>query len=362
MADDERIWPGLIGGNKARKLLGAALKNNRLFHNYLLEGPIGIGKFPFAIAFARSILCSSPVDGISCNECEDCCLFNLGHHPDALVMSRESELSVDEARQINNIIMLSPQRAEQKVVVLDGIDRVNPSAGNAMLKTLEESPGGTIFILTTHRPEKLLPTILSRSLRVPFYLMSAKELTTEFMRVLDIDENSAQQTADMSGGRPGWGIRFIIHPEFRNLYDYGHKIITESLMKEPLGRIFDKENLISEFLTECARIFTEQDNTSGMDGLMIAQILNGEEVKFKPVNIFLEDGKTVKRNLDSLGFVMLGGIFRGMLAKAELEGDPLRYVPLMKAFLEVPKNLERNFNKDLVIEKFILRAHRRYKE
>ncbi len=370
MSESKNIFPGLIGGDRAKKLLGATLSQNHLLHNYIFEGPLGIGKFPFALAFAKSIICSNPQNGIACRQCNDCRLFDKGHHPDALIMSRDAELSVDEAREINNIVMLSPQRSDRRVVILDGIDRMNASAGNALLKTFEEAPGGTIFILTTHRVEKLLPTILSRSLRVPFFLLPTDKLTDDFARILNLDIKTAQRASELSSGRPGWGIRFILHPKFRELHEYGQIIFNDAMLGKSITGIFHMESLIANFIRECAEMFTDQEKISGMDGEMIARLLDGETVNFKPVNFLLELKKKGKkkegrkepeRNLNALGFILLGGVFRNMIAKGELVNNPARYIPIMKALLEAPRLIEKNFNKDLVIERFILSSYNKFR-
>ena len=370
------IWPSLIGGEIARKLLGASLTRDRLVHNYLLEGPLGVGKFAFAVAFARSLACTASTNGFACGSCDDCRLFYHGRHPDVLVMSRESELSVDEARRIREIVALSSLRLDRRIILLDGIDRLHPSAGNTLLKMLEEAPGGAVFILTTHRPDKLLPTILSRSLRVPFRLVPKKQLAMDFARILGVDSVRSEMAADLSGGRPGWGIRLLLHPQFKELYDYGKIIISEHIIKKPLSKIFQKETHIKKFIEYTSRIFSEQNEIKGFDGGMINNLLNGEAVDYSPINLFIEDERksesrhesqagdeeTKKKNvrhLDMLGFIILGEIFQSMADRGEIEGAPVRYERLMKAFLEAPRDLERYFNRDLVIESFILAAHGR---
>jgi hypothetical protein len=391
-ADD--TWRGLIGGNRPKKLLFSSLRNDRISHNYLLEGPIGIGKFPFALKFARSLVCTENNGHAYCS-CDDCKLFDHGRHPDVMVFSRAEGLVVEESRQINDLLMLSPLRSDRKVIVLDGVDRANIQASNALLKTLEDTTGKNVFILITHRPEKLLPTILSRSLRVPFTLLSPTVLSDGFMEYFGLDNQSANHAAELSGGRPGWGIRFLLHPEFGTLYSFGKEIIVEGLFKQSLGRIFHKEDLIKKFLDECSRIFAEQDDVAGMDAVMLRKVLDGEKVDFHPVNLFVEpqksDEKSTKkssaksksldtpktdaseseeksgkksgsklRHLDALGFVLLGGIFSGMVSRGEIDDDLTRYHRLMEAFIEAPREIERYFNRDLVVEKFILTAHGRF--
>jgi DNA polymerase III delta' subunit len=394
MLKTDDTWQGLIGGNRPKKLLLSSLRNDRISHNYLLEGPVGIGKFPFALKFARSLICTKPANGLACGKCDDCRLFDHGRHPDVLIFNRSDGLVVDEARLINDLLMLSPLRSDRKVIVLDGVDRANTQASNALLKTLEDTTGKNVFILITHRPEKLLPTILSRSLRVPFTLLSPTELSDAFKSYFGLDDQSANHAAELSGGRPGWGIRFLLHPEFGELYAHGKEIIREGLFNLPLGRIFHKESLIVKFLDECSRIFSEQDNVAGMDAVMLRKVLDGEKVDFHPVNLFVEPKKSDEkpqkksgskskktgsigidaseteeksgkrsgsklRHLDALGFVLLGGIFSGMVSRGEID-DFTRHHRLMEAFIEAPRQIEKYHNRDLVVERFILTAHGRF--
>jgi hypothetical protein len=370
------IWPNLIGGEIAKKLLGSSLTHDKLVHNYLLEGPLGVGKFAFGVAFAGSLACTKSTTGFACGVCDDCKLFYHGRHPDVLIMSREQELSVDEARRIREIISLSPLRLDRRIILLDGIDKLKDSAGNTLLKMLEEAPGGAVFILTTHRPDRLLPTILSRSLRVPFRLVPKEKMPHLLEKVLGVSRAKAEIASDLSGGRPGWAIRLLLHPQLKELYDYGKILVGEEIIKRPLGRIFQKETLIRKFIENFNLIFGEQDEIKGYDGQMISRLLNGEPVDFSPVNLFTENEKKSEshaeapspeedtkkktvRHLDMLGFVVLGEIYQSMMEHGEIEGGPARYHRLMEAFLVAPRNLERYFNRDLVIESFILAMHGR---
>ena len=373
MHDCSDIFSGLTGGDRAKKILGASLRENRLVHNYLLEGPLGVGKFPFAIKFARNIICAQSKKGVACRKCDDCRLFDIGHHPDVLILSREAELTADEARRITELVMLTPQRAVQKIIILDEIDHMNPTAANILLKSFEDAPGGAIFISTTHRAEKLLPTILSRSLRVPFFLLPSQILAAEYIRILGVDAERAEHAAELSSGRPGWGIRFLIHPQFSELYDYGYDLVKNSLLKLSIRKIFHMEKLISQFVEMSAEIFLDQGQINGMDGELISRMLNGEKIDFNPVNFLWEEKKSsqpddtkgkrkkTQRHLNALGFVLLGGIFRNLMSKDKSGTQILRYIPLMEAFLKAPQHMERYFNNELTIERFLLQSHSKLK-
>src|ERR1700681_1752344 len=144
-------------------------------HALLLRGPRGIGKLAFARALAQALLCEVPAEnGRSCGACRACAWFETGSHPDYRQIEPESEstdsadgekksnaISVDQIRALPDFINLSSHRGESKVVVINPAEMLNVNAANALLKNLEEPPPRTYFMLVTHRPHQLLPTIKS---------------------------------------------------------------------------------------------------------------------------------------------------------------------------------------------------------
>lgn len=153
----------------------------RLPHALLLRGPEGTGKLDFAIFLARSLLCEAPArGGEACGNCQACGWFAAGNHPDfrlvqpeALEQKAEGEgapeekppsrgIAVEQVRGLSNFIVLSPHRRGLKVILMHPAEALNVNAANALLKNLEEPPAGTLFLLVTHRPRYLPPTITSR--------------------------------------------------------------------------------------------------------------------------------------------------------------------------------------------------------
>ena len=158
----------------------------------LLSGPAGTGKTAFATALAHSLLCGQPaVDARACGKCPACRLLLSGHHPDLRVLGGEDETDVEEggeasgkARQsrwirvgsvrlLADFLAFSSHLGGRKVVVVEEADRLHPSAANAMLKTLEEPPPRTYFLLVTGKPARLPATVRSRCVRLPFQLPPA---------------------------------------------------------------------------------------------------------------------------------------------------------------------------------------------
>ena len=165
----------------------------RMPHALLFYGPQGCGKSDFAEYLAKALLCEkvqqagAPANAHACGKCVSCTWFDLGNHPDyrrvrpemledepaeeAEADSKKSakasktpskEIKIDQIRALADFMNISTHRQGLRVVVLYPAEALNLMASNALLKTLEEPPPGTVFLLVTHRLDRLLPTILSR--------------------------------------------------------------------------------------------------------------------------------------------------------------------------------------------------------
>ena len=155
----------------------------RLPHALLLKGAQGIGKLDLAMNFAQSLLCEKPhADGKACQECASCHWFEQDSHPDFRLIQPDAlsatedgeekssgkkpsrEISVDQIRDLSSFANLSAHCGGYRVVVIHPAETMNNNAANSLLKTLEEPTGKLLFLLVTHKPQQLLPTILSRCL------------------------------------------------------------------------------------------------------------------------------------------------------------------------------------------------------
>jgi DNA polymerase III subunit delta' len=153
----------------------------RPLHALLLKGPQGVGKLDFAMNLAQSLLCEQPdAGGLACNDCPSCHWFQQDTHPDFRLIQPDAladsegatdkgkkpskQISVEQIRDLSNFLSLSAHQGGYRVVLIHPAETMNPSAANALLKNLEEPQGKMLFILVTHKPQQLLPTILSRCL------------------------------------------------------------------------------------------------------------------------------------------------------------------------------------------------------
>jgi DNA polymerase-3 subunit delta' len=152
----------------------------RLPHALLIRGPAGIGKLAFAQALAKALVCEQPDRrGEACGHCTACDWVEQRGHPDVRLLEPESlaepvdeeggekkkasvQIGVDQVRALAEFVNLSSHRGRAKVIVVHPAEALNPSAANALLKSLEEPPPVTYFLLVSHRWHQLLPTIKSR--------------------------------------------------------------------------------------------------------------------------------------------------------------------------------------------------------
>jgi DNA polymerase-3 subunit delta' len=160
--------------------------SKRPAHALLFKGTKGIGKLDLAMNFAQSLLCQHPdKSAFACGKCPSCHWFDQGSHPDFRLLQPETlslegeegedfksisgkkpskQISVDQVRDLADFIGMSAHQGGSRVIVIHPAEAMNTNAANALLKNLEEPPQGLLFILVSHKPQQLLPTILSRCL------------------------------------------------------------------------------------------------------------------------------------------------------------------------------------------------------
>ncbi|MEZ0536870.1 ATP-binding protein [Caldicellulosiruptoraceae bacterium PP1] len=167
-------FENFIGQNSIKAFLEKSIKTP--FHSYIFSGEKGLGKNTLALIFAKHLICET---GTSCGKCKSCRLFENSNHPDIKVIEKEEgkkEISIENIRDIIENIYLGPLISKKKVIIIKNSEDLSISAQNALLKTLEEPPEYVIFILTTNNIEKILPTVISRSIILKFKKYSYDEI------------------------------------------------------------------------------------------------------------------------------------------------------------------------------------------
>jgi len=188
----------ILGHERQKDILRRALASGRLAHAYLFEGAEGIGKRLTALALVRGIFCQ---EGSGCGECPSCRKIDHNNHPDLhLVEPDGTSIKIEQVRALQKDLSFRPLEAPRRVCVIDGADRLNPAAGNALLKTLEEPGGKALLILLTARPEAVLSTIRSRCQRLPFARLPQAAVKKVLLDMVDGREHEAHVLAALSEG------------------------------------------------------------------------------------------------------------------------------------------------------------------
>jgi DNA polymerase-3 subunit delta' len=202
----------VLGQDRVIARLRAAIARGRVHHAYLFTGAPGSGKRATALAFASALNClNAPGEG--CDEpeiCDACSRIAGGIHPDVITLEREGAAQIVPIESVRaNVIArvgLPPHEARMRVFLIDEATALQGAAANALLKTLEEPPNRTMFVLGSAAPEQLLPTIRSRCQRVHFAPRAA-ELRAREAGDLAAAEKLAALAAEVAAFAPGAGPR-----------------------------------------------------------------------------------------------------------------------------------------------------------
>ncbi|MBV6507329.1 MAG: hypothetical protein JJLCMIEE_00373 [Acidimicrobiales bacterium] len=186
------------------RALRNAVRSGTEGHAYLFSGPRGTGKTSTARILAKALNCDALQDGEPCGKCESCRSIESGTSYDLLELDAASNNGVDAMRElIARAALGSPGRT--KVYILDEVHMLSAAASNALLKTLEEPPEHVRFVMATTDPQKVLPTIKSRTQHFEFRLLSASELE-DYVRwiakdaELEVDEASVAHVVKRGAG------------------------------------------------------------------------------------------------------------------------------------------------------------------
>lgn len=200
---------GNINGQPlAVKLLQRSLKNKRLASTYLFHGPQGIGKELTAREFAKSLNCEVMSED-SCGTCRTCKLIDSGKHPDIFWIYPQGAsrtITIEQIRQLQKSISWKSYEGKVKVGIIASAHCLNTEAGNALLKTLEEPPNGTILVLVSSSPETILSTIRSRSREIQFFSLPPKIIANLLVKKHGIDKDRALFYSTLSDGSAGGAL------------------------------------------------------------------------------------------------------------------------------------------------------------
>lgn len=183
----------VVGQEHVKEPLLKAIREGRLAQAYLFSGPRGVGKTTTARLLAMAVGCQG--EDPPCGVCPHCQAVQRGAHPDVVEIDAASNNSVEDVRELRERIHLAPLSAPRKVFILDEAHMLSKSAFNALLKTLEEPPPHVLFVFATTEPERMPPTILSRTQHFRFRRLTEEEIAFKLRRILEAVGREAEEEA-----------------------------------------------------------------------------------------------------------------------------------------------------------------------
>jgi DNA polymerase-3 subunit delta' len=288
----------IAGHSRLLSLLARVIARDSMPPAVLMAGPAGVGKRLTAIAIAQAVNClqpqsSSELERDACGECASCRRIARGVHPDVIVVEpgETGAIKIEQLRDVIDRSQYRPFEGRRRVVIINEADAAGADAQSALLKTLEEPPSASLFILISSIPDALLPTVLSRCPRLRFGPLTAAEVARVLKQDHGYSESDARAAAADADGSIGRALESQ-SDDLTEARDAAQRLLQETARtNDPARRI----NL--------ARDLTEGKGTP-------AEERNRLAVRLRSLGSLLRDVGIIASRAD-----------RGMLANADLEAQ-----------------------------------------
>ena len=251
------MFDHLIGNQAVKDAIGRFISNRRVPNSLLFAGPEGVGKKQFALQLARSIVCHKPQDGGACENCAACRRVGVFKIPSGdnrdeyqkVIFSEHADVGqvipygrnvlADAIRDLEKEANFRPFEAQARVFIIDDAHRMNTTASNALLKTLEEPPATSHIFLITSKPNALLPTIRSRVQTLRFGPVAANELEHHLLTTHEYSQSDARLIASTSNGSVVQALS-VDAEEFRSRRNEAIEILRNAIVNHDLVDILKR--------------------------------------------------------------------------------------------------------------------------
>ena len=203
----------IVGHRRLLSLLARAIARDSLPPVMLMAGPAGVGKRSTAVAVAQAINClqpcsSSEFERDACGNCASCRRIARGVHPDVILVEpgETGSIRIEQMRDVIDRSQYRPFEGRRRAVIVDEADAAGAEAQGALLKTLEEPPSASVFILVSSMPDALLATVRSRCPRLRFGVLTPAEIAQVLIRDHEYSEADARAAAADADGSIGRAI------------------------------------------------------------------------------------------------------------------------------------------------------------
>lgn len=209
----------VVGHSHIIDYIQNAVREDKVSHAYILNGPRFSGKKMLATLFAETLLCEE--HGTSpCGKCHSCIQVDSDSHPDLIRVHHEkpNTISVDDIRiQVNNDIMIKPYQGPYKIYIIAEADLMTQQAQNALLKTIEEPPEYAVIFLLTENADQLLPTITSRCVMLKLRNIRDKLIKKYLMETMEVPDYKAEMCTAFAQGNMGRAILLANSEHFNEI-------------------------------------------------------------------------------------------------------------------------------------------------
>ncbi|WP_438434029.1 DNA polymerase III subunit gamma/tau [Gorillibacterium sp. sgz500922] len=307
-----QTFADVVGQSHVVRTLQNALRENRLSHAYLFNGPRGTGKTTLARILAKAVNCERGPAAEPCNACEACRRITEGSMIDVLEIDAASNRGVDEIRDLRDKTKYSPTEVRRKVYIIDEVHMLTTEAFNALLKTLEEPPEHVMFVLATTEPHKLPATIISRCQRFDFRRVSADE-QADFLQAICEGEGFA---AD------------------RDALQYIAKL-SEGGMRDAVSLLDQISSFSGERITYQSVVSITGGISSEQFGLLARAVLERDVARcLELVETMAQEGKSADKCMESLMVYFRDLLMIRMVPKSEAVTDRILHVGEFRAVAE----------------------------